>query len=546
MISIIPLSLLFLNGNAPLFVDVAKERGLDFRHNDFRSGQHYYVETTGAGAAWLDADNDGDLDLYLINGAPTKGAKDQRPVSNRFFENRSGHFIDATEKSGLADTGFGMGVCTGDFNGDGYIDVFVTNWGADRLFQNRGDGRFLEVSQRAGVAGSAWGTNCSFGDLDGDGDLDLYVANYVNFSYENNPQCGNTTTQVISYCRPTAFLGLPDYLYINQGDGTFTEEAKLRGINQGPDEKGFGVVLSDLDSDGDLDIVVANDGTMNRLYLNDGSGHFEDQALLSGIGFNRKGDAEAGMGVDIADVDGNGWQDVIMTHYSMETNTLYLNRGNLVFEDATLVAGLAESSRRPVGWGVQLVDVDLDGSVDMAVANGHVMDNIALIDPQASYAQPNQLLRNNGSGRFEDISARAGPVWSEKRVSRGMAAGDYNNDGRVDLLITNINDEVNLLENRSQLTHHWVGIQLRGPAVNRHAIGARVQLAGPGSAVIREVRSGGSFLCQSDLRMVFGLGERVEPVELTVSWPDGTVQNERIERLDRYHLITYQPAPHKP
>ena len=345
----------------PSFQDVTKSLGIRFQHIDGRSGERFYVETAASGGGWLDYDGDGDLDLYLINGALTPGSAPQSQPRNALYENRNGQFVDVTEKAGVGDTGYGMGFCVGDVNGDGRLDIFVTNFGPDRLFLNQGKGRFREVAKAVGVAGNRWGTNCAFGDLDGDGDLDLYVANYVNFSFENNPKCGNATTDTTSYCRPTAFQGLEDYLYINQGDGTFREEAQLRGIHQKGQGKCFGVLLNDADDDGDLDIFVASDGTMNRFFINDGKGYFKDESLFSGLGYNAAGEAEAGMGMDLGDVDGNGLMDLVVTNYAHETNTLYLNRGDTYFEDATRNAGLAEASLFPVGWGVQLFDADNDG-----------------------------------------------------------------------------------------------------------------------------------------------------------------------------------------
>ncbi len=537
-LNIMSLSSLMAQDGQDWFVDVTETVGIKFQHRDFRSGKHYYIETTGSGAAWIDFDNDGDLDLYLLNGCPTPGSSDSTAVPNQMFENRDGRFVDVTQRSGLGDSGCGMGVCTGDYDGDGWLDLFVTNFGRDRLFRNLGNGTFKDVSHQAGVDGDLWGTSCSFGDLDGDGDLDIYVANYVDFSFENNPQCSNATLNLISYCRPTAFNGLPDYLYINQGDGSFKEESALRGIKRGKDEKGFGVILSDVDGDHDLDVIVANDGTMNRLYVNDGNGVFEDEALLAGIGFNNEGEAEAGMGVSAGDVDNNGWPDIIMTHYAMETNTLYSNQGDLLFVDATLQSGIAELSRRPVGWGVQWFDYDLDGDLDAAVANGHVMDNITLIDPNMTYGQSNSLLKNNGRGSFIDVSDKAGTAFAKKQVSRAMAAGDWNNDGRLDLLITNINDQVNLLENRMTVNGNWLGVELVGPKVNRFAIGAKVRLSIEQKLLgSREVTSGGSFMSQSDLRLLFGLGAHQGLVTIEIDWPDGKRQVQQTSDFNKYIRI---------
>ena len=527
---------------APLFVDVAERAGIRFQHRDGRSGKRYYVETAASGGGWIDFDDDGDLDLYLVNGALTPGSPDMPAPKNTLYENRDGTFIDVSEHAGVDDTGYGMGLCTGDFDADGNLDLFVTNFGPDRLFRNRGDGTFEEVADRAGVAGDSWGTACAFGDIDGDGDLDLFVANYVAFAYQHNRLCSSAASRILSYCRPDAFKGQPDYLYINQGDGTFREEGRQRGLAQGRDEKGFGAVLSDLDEDGDLDILVANDGTMNRFYLNDGKGRFEDISLLSGFGFNGDGEAESGMGIGVGDLNGDNLNDIFVTNYAGETNTLHLNQGGGFLEDYTRAAGLVSVSRVAVGWGIGLFDMDNDRDLDIAVANGHVMDNIAQIQQDRSYPQPNHLLENSGSARFSDRSARAGPGFTTPAVSRGLAVGDVNNDGRLDLLITNTNGRINLLENRIETNHRWLGLILRGPPENPFAIGARVRLHAGTVIGPREVRSGGSFLSQSDLRLHFGLGTYTGAIRAEIIWPDGARQQVAISETNRYLKVVYAPT----
>lgn len=524
------------------FREIAGEVGIEFQHRDGRSGHRYYVETAASGGGWLDFDNDGDLDVYLLNGASTPGSNLAETPRNALLENRDGRFVDVTEQAGVGDLGYGMGLCVGDVDADGFLDLFVSNYGPDRLFRNLGNGRFEEVSQQMGLAGNRWGTSCAFGDLDGDGDLDLYVANYVDFSFENNPRCGDEARQLWSYCRPAIFNGQEDYLYINQGDGSFVDQAAQRGIVQGTEDRGFGVVLSDIDDDKDLDILVANDGSANRLYINKGGGIFEDRGLFSGFGYNRDGQAESGMGLCLGDVDGDGLADPVVTNYSFETNTLYLNRGNLFFEDGTAQSGFGEVSHLPVGWGIQFLDYDWDGDLDLAVANGHVMDNIDQFETGIGYPQRNHLLANDGFGRFRDVSALAGQGFLAKKVSRGLAVGDWNNDGRPDLLITNNNDRPDLLENRLVTNAHWIGIQLKGAPVNPFAIGARVTLSRKFEQLgVREVHSGGGFLAQDDLRMIFGLSSASGPVSVQIRWPDGATQTETIQKVDRYHRIVYNP-----
>ena len=308
--------------DTPWFVEVSRSLGVEFQHQDGRSGQRFYVETVASGGGWADFDRDGDLDLYLVNGAATPGSVLQDTPRNHLYENTSGQFQDISAVAGVADTGYGMGLCVGDADGDGWDDLMVTNYGPDRLFRNlTGEGtglRFEDVTEQAGVAGEAWGTNCAFADVDGDSDLDLYVSNYVDFQYANNPRCGDVTRDASSYCRPAAFKGQTDFLYINRGDGTFTEQSAVRGLDQHHEDRGFGVIASDLDGDDDVDFLVANDGTANRLYRNDGSGHFVDVALTSGLALNRNGQAESGMGMALQDVDGDQMEDLLVTNYWSE------------------------------------------------------------------------------------------------------------------------------------------------------------------------------------------------------------------------------------
>ncbi len=523
-------------------VEVGRQTGLDFRHQDGRSGRRHYVETVASGGGWLDFDRDGDLDIYLLNGAATPGSHLEGTPRNALFEQRDGRWIDVTERAGVGDTGYGMGMCVGDVDADGWIDFFITNYGEDRLFHNLGDGTFKEISGPSGVDGKGWGTNCAFADLDADGDLDLYVTNYVQVDLERAPSCRDPARSLESYCRPVAFDGQPDYLYLNRGDGTFEQVAHLRGIDQGLEDRGFGVVITDLSGDGAPDILVANDGTDNRFYVNDGKGYFEDRSLITGLGLNRNGRAESGMGLEVADVDRDGLQDLAVTNYSFESHTLYLQRPNLFFEDRTVEAGLEAGSYLNVGWGLQAFDADNDGDLDLAVVNGHVLDNIELLESGIGYAQPNQVWLNRGDGTFEDVSAQAGAPWVTPKVSRGLAVGDWNNDGKLDLLVTHTNDRPEIFENRLQNDHHWVGFHLVGPPTNPIALGARLTLRrGDELLGLQEVRSGGSFLSQRDLRLHFGLGDTTGPLTADLLWPDGHRQVTQISDIDRYLTITYEP-----
>ena len=530
------------------FVDVAPDLGIDFQHRDGRSGRYYFIETVASGGGFVDFDSDGDLDVYLINGAATPGSSYQTPPRNALYENRrdasgGARYVDVTSTAGLGDKSYGMGFCAGDIDADGRIDLFVTNVGPDRLFRNTGDGRFEEIGRAAGVAGDAWSVSCAFGDVDGDGDLDLYVTRYLVFSFENSPRCFDRARDLEHYCHPTRFDGLADALFINLGKGAdgavrFRDEGTARGLARGRTEKGLGVALSDLDGDGDLDVYVANDGTANRLYRNDGSGVFEDVALSGGSALSPRGERHAGMGVAVGDADGDGAWDLLVTNFSMEPNAFYKNLGELIFDDRARASGLGPASFRPLGWGIELFDADNDGDLDAAVANGHVMQHIARFVPGLTYAQPNQLFLGDGRGRFRDASADLGAAFRSERVSRALAVGDWNDDGRLDLLITHTNGPAELLENR-MTAGHWLGIDLRGPPANPFAIGAKVTVKAGELKLSREVRSGGSVMSQSDLRLHFGLGDFQGEVDVAIRWPDGKRQVARTGRLDRYWKIEY-------
>jgi len=521
------------------FVGIAADVGIDFVQYDGRSGERYYVETTGSGCGFLDYDDDGDLDVYLLTGAPTPGAPiPVTPPSNRLYENRDGSYVDVSQTAGVDDDGFGMGMCVGDIDADGLLDIMVANYGPDRLYHNLGKGRFEEISESAGVDDSRWGSNCAFGDVDGDGDLDLFVSHYLHFEFDDNPKCGDNARKIYGYCRPSSFKGVTDSLFINDGHGNFKEEIRSRGIHEGVLEKGFGVVMTDIDFDRDLDIFVANDSTPNRLYINDGQGRFKDEGLSCGVAVNAEGMTTSGMGVDIADVDGDALMDIALTNYSMEPNGLYLNLGRAHFTDVAAERGVAELSLAEVGWGVVLADLDNDGDRDMMVANGHVVDNIREFEPNHDYEQTNVLLLNDSDGHFVDATTESGMDRLPKRVSRSLAVGDWNNDGRLDLLVSNCNDRFELLENRIRNRNHWIGIRLEGGAENPFAIGARVEIEAGGLKQVNEVRSGSSFQAQRDLRLHFGLGSHDGPVEAAIYWPNGDIQSLTIPEFDRYVTIT--------
>ena len=536
--------------SAQPFRDVARERGLDFVHSDFRTGEKYYVESAESGGGFVDFDGDGDADVLLLQGAAaplvpgSKATAASPPRSRKLFENRDGRFVDITERSGLAGSGFGMGVCIGDVDADGRVDILVTEYGALLLFRNLGGGRFEEIAARAGLEDRRWNSGCAFGDVDGDGDHDLFVARYVDFAFDKNPWCGDRARGVRAYCRPDAFSGVDDSLYINDGKGRFVDEGRRRGIAAGPDEKGFGVLMQDLDGDFDLDIFVANDGTPSRHYVNRGGGFFTDEALLLGTAVSNMGAAQAGMGVAAGDIDGDGTVELVKTNYSTEPNNVYRQVAPGLWEDEGKRRGVAEASWPHVGWGVELFDADNDGDLDLAVANGHAVDNIEIFEAGLAYAQLNQLFANDGSGRFADLGAAAGPGFAERAVSRGLASADVDGDGRVDLLITRTNGPALLLRNETAQPGHWLGLRLVDRRGSPVVLGARVEVRAGDRTFSRHTRSGGSFLSQSALDLHVGLGAWSGPVMVAIRWPDGATQTQRLTTLDRLQVVI-QPSAAK-
>ncbi len=535
------------------FQDVTEGSGIDFVHINAASGEKYLVETMCGGCGFFDYDGDGDLDVYLVNGAHLPGFRPGHKPINRLYRNNGEGagwtFTDVTGASGVGDSGYGMGCVVGDYDNDGDLDLYVTNFGPNAFYRNEGDGTFTDVTAQAGVGDALWGSAAAFFDADRDGDLDLYVANYLDFTLENNKVCsGPRSLGKRAYCHPDEYPGAADVLYRNEGDGTFKDMTREAGIYR-PDGKGLGVVCTDYDGDGDLDIYVANDSMENYLFANSGDGKFEEIGLLVGAAFNEMGQTEAGMGVDCADVDGDGDLDLMIGHLDSETNTLYRNEGDGTFTDVTASAGIGPPTLLSVTFGLVFLDVDNDGDADAFAANGHVLDNVHLMP----YQQPNQLFENEGGGRFVDASARFGAGLSIARVSRGLAAGDYDNDGDVDLLVGNIADRPDLLRNEGGNGGSWLAVKLVGGArggqgsevrvSNRDGIGARVRVVAGDRAQVKEVHSGTSYLAMSDLRLHFGLGkqDRVDLVE--VRWPSGVV--DRIEGVEVNRVMIIREGERK-
>lgn len=533
---------LTLAAQTSVFKDVAQPAGLEFQHYNGMTGKFYLPEIMGSGAALFDFDNDGDLDVFLVQGNvlepntqpqstlfPWRGPE---PPRGRLFRNdlNAGKFTDVTDKSGIVAVGYGMGVAVGDINNDGLPDLYLTNLGSNQMYLNQGGGKFVDVTKASGTDDSRWSTSASFFDYDRDGWLDLMVVNYARFSVSNNPTCYAATTAK-DYCTPRVFPAPGNRLFHNKGNGTFEDVTRAAGVDK-EFGHGLGVVTADFNNDGWPDIYVANDGDPNQLWTNRKNGTFVNDALLAGCAVNRNGQAEAGMGVGAGDVDGNGTEDIFVTHLMEETNTLYVNMGQGLFEDRTRESGLALPGRRFTGFGTAFFDYDNDGWLDLLIVNGAVQ----LLPQQNPFplGQPKQLFRNTGKGSFVEIlTAEFQPL----EVSRGAAFGDVDNDGDTDVLITNNNGPPRLLLNQVGNRNHWLGLRLLGKN-GRDMLGAQVAVVVDSNILWRRVRTDGSYLSASDARVLVGLGAATRVKAVRVRWPDGTNEEWRDLPVDRYTVLT--------
>ena len=501
----------------------------------------HILESGGSGVALLDYDHDGLLDIYLVTGPELTPSRERIPHKNALYRNLGGwKFEDVSKQAGVDAAAWGNGVCAGDFDNDGRLDLYVTNWGPNFLFRNRGDGTFEEVGTSAGVAAGGWSTGCTFFDADGDGDLDLYVVRYVETTWDSVVHAERTLLWRNGphiMVGPTGLRGESDLFFENLGNGRFKEATELHGLSDPARAYGFSVVATDYDDDGFIDLFVANDSNPNFLYHNLRNGRFESVGLFAGVAVNGEGRAQAGMGADAGDYDGDSRMDLVLTTFAHDRNTLYHNIDGRQFEDATEAAGLAGPTFERMGWGTAFLDADLDGKLDLFFANGHIfadVDNYPQLGE--TYRQKNQLLLNLG-GRFRDVSPKAGSGLQVARVGRGLAVGDLDNDGDPDLVVSNMDDAPTLLENRQHTGHHWVSFAVQSPSGNRFGIGAKVSIDAGGTRQVREIRSGGGYLSQSDLRASFGLGNYSGAVDVEVRMPGGARWRWRGLSGDRLHVL---------
>ncbi len=534
----------------PPFLELAEASGLDFRHFNGKTGEYYFCEIVGPGGAMFDYDNDGDLDIYLVQGQQiTADGKPpaESPYRDRLFRNDLSQgadgkpvltFTDVTDQSGIRALGYGMGVAAGDYDNDGWVDLYLTNFGHNQFWRNNGDGTFRDVTAETGTDDARWSTSASFFDFDRDGYLDLFLTNYVAFSLANHRPCGSDIGRP-DYCGPQTYPDQPDSFFRNRGDGTFQDISAPSGIlsSFGP---GLGVVTADFNGDGWMDVYVANDQDPNLLWINQKDGTFRDNALLAGCAVNIEGLVEASMGIDAGDIDNDGDDDLFMTHLNGETNTLYLNDGTGAFQDATVVSRLGSDSLAYTGWGTAMMDFDNDSLLDLVVANGAVysIDALAQQGDPYPFHQPNQLFRNLGGGVFENLSASAGEAFSFSEISRGVAVGDLDNDGDPDVLVCNDDGPVRLLINQVGQDRAWIGFRAVSSNLKRDMTGAKVFVyTRDGRALYRRCRADASYCSANDPRVLFGLGESGGVERVEVLWPDQYRETWPAPEINRYHTL---------
>jgi hypothetical protein len=529
------------NSRIPVtFLDVASSAGIRFKHDNAASPEKYLIETMGGGCGWIDYDQDGLLDLYLVNSAATLAYKPAHPVRSALYRNNGdGTFKDVTLKAGVGAEGlFGMGIAVGDYDNDGFPDLFVCGYGRSILYHNNGDGTFTDVTAHAAVENKErWASSAAWFDYDNDGRLDLIIANYVDWSPQRNLYCGDRGPGLRSYCHPDVYHGQPPTLYHNNGDGTFTDVSKASGVASKPGN-GLGVVTFDYDNDGWQDIFIANDSMPNFLFRNKRNGTFEEIGYAAGAAVSGDGQPEAGMGVDAADFTGNGRMDLIVTHLDMQLARLYRNLEDKSFDDATFASKLGYATYHMSGFGTRFIDYDNDGARDIFMANGHVLDNIERYHANTRYAEPKLMFRNAGRGILENVSDQFGADFQLPRVSRGAAVGDFDNDGDLDILVSNNGQPAQLLRNDGGNANHWLEILLIGTRSNRDGVGARVKLTAGNLIQYDQKKGGMSYQSAQDPRLHFGLGSYTQVDSLELIWPSGNVT--RLANIKSDQIIAIQ------
>jgi hypothetical protein len=522
----------------PFEVVPADRSGIRWTHTSGKSVEHYLPETTGAGCAFLDYDSDGWMDIYFVNSGKCDFFNHDPPLRNaQYRNNRDGTITDVTEKAGVAAGGYGQGVAVGDYDGDGFPDLYVTQYGRNILYHNNGDGTFTDVTVRAGVAAPGWSSSAVWFDYDNDGKLDLFVCQFVEFSKEKNKDCRTGEDAKRGYCIPHVYRPTASWLFHNNGDGTFSDASKSSGI-AAHIGKAWGVVATDINNDGRMDLFVANDTVANFLFENRGGGKFDEIGEPAGIAYSVDGRPRSGMGVDSADYDQDGWMDLFVANVDREMYSLYRNNHDESFDDRAEATGIANATRLMSGWGLKFFDFDNDGNLDLFLANGNPDDLIEQIHPQVKYEEPPLLFRGTGKS-FENISEESGPIFTKPLSARGMAIGDFNNDGAIDVLISVNNGAPVLLQNNAGAQNHWLGLKLIGRKSNIDAVGARVTYQAQDLKRSRMKVGGGSYLSDHDPRLVLGIGKRPKINWLEIKWPLPSGASERFTDLpiDRYITI---------
>lgn len=507
------------------FTDIRKQAGITFVQDSTGSAEKYYLETMGTGVAWLDYDQDGLMDLYFVQSGATDAYKPAKPLHSALYHNNGdGTFTDVTAKAGVGGEGhYGQGVAVGDFDNDGYPDLYVTGYGSAILYHNNGDGTFTDVTTKAGVADSGnWSTSAGWFDFDKDGWLDLVVTNYLDWSPQNNLWCGERAPGYRAYCNPNNYKGQKTKLYRNNHDGTFTDVSDKSGVGAA-ESKGMGVVLADLNNDGWTDIAIANDTWPNFYFENHRDGTFTDESLLSGLAASEDGRYEAGMGIDAADVDGDGLLDIYITHLDFELNRLYHNNGDGTFTDITYPSGIGNKAMTLSGVAAKFIDYDNDGWPDIVQANGAMVDNVALYHSEVTYKEPLLMFHNLGKGRFEKASEAMGPDFMHPVAGRGLATADFLNDGTMGIAVNCRGDAPELLRNDGASANHWLEVLLIGTKSNRDGIGASLKLTAGDWAHVEQAKGGTSYMSASDPRIHFGLGGQTKVDSLVITWPSGQV-----------------------